>query len=292
LVCFSGNVPSAERSSIGVVSLSDNSPVSSASDLFSGSALSSVSSIAAGPIDAADQLVALLLDDEGIKALCIDGFRNLDTDRFERNLPRLLKHYSTALRRESTTEVEVSASEFVRHRSKYTASVIRSTVDSDSIQRAQTMRTSLGRQSEATQVVEQYLDQRQALDTQGEPDFAQVYEVNDDNSNSDNSGSEDQNDRDHLAPLNLQEERVKTFLINSNAFEDLREGLMGFVIPIQIASQKYGPVHQSVKQKLHESLRFAEQEAAESPGLPELDFLNLISEICGNLISQCKASYN
>jgi hypothetical protein len=56
---------------------------------------------------------------------------------------------------------------------------------------------------------------------------------------------------------------------------------MGFVIPIQIALQKCGPAHQLRKRKLHESLRFAKREAAESSRLSGVDPPNLISRSVG-----------
>ncbi|KFY99200.1 hypothetical protein V500_01441 [Pseudogymnoascus sp. VKM F-4518 (FW-2643)] len=283
-------VPFTERSSIDVNSTGDNSSVSSVSDSFSGSAPSSVSSLAADPIDAPNQFVSLLLNDRGFKALCVDGFRNLDANRFERNLRRLLKHYSTALCQEATREVEVLASKFIRRRSRYAASAIRRTVGSDSIYKAQVMRVFFSSQSKDTQAVERYLHQRHTLETQEELDFAQVHEVNDGGTNSDTSGSDDPNYRDQLALPNLQVELVKDFLIDSNAFEDLREGLMGFVIPIQIAAQKCDPSEQLISEKVYESLRFAKQGVAESSVLSGLGFSNLIIDFCGILISQCTKS--
>ncbi|KAF4631775.1 hypothetical protein G7Y89_g6357 [Cudoniella acicularis] len=198
-----------EISEVDSIPADDNSSVSSVSDLFTGTDLSTAPSSTAGPVNTDNLFVDLLLEDEGMKNLCIDGFTNIDPDRFERNLRRLLKHYSAAL-----------------------------IADPDSIRRAQVMKTYLAEQSEGNQVVQQYSRQRQEIDIQD-------IDIQEDD-------SEDQNDLDQLDPPTLHLEHLKTFMTNSNAFKDLREGLMGFVIPIQIASLNCAITQEHIKARLNE----------------------------------------
>lgn len=209
----------------------DNSSISSVSNLFSRASFSSVSSVA-GWVKVADQLVSLLLDDKGLEALFLDGFTRLDAARFERNLRRLLKFYSLELRREASTEIAITAARFVKARIGYIVSSIRRAVDPNSVQRAEEMETLLSKKVEKELYVEQYLQQDQALDD---------YQIAPDLADSDVSSLHYQYDRDAELIDHFESKgrlQVKSFIISENGIEELRESLMGFVVPLLLDLQK------------------------------------------------------
>jgi hypothetical protein len=273
-----------------IIELDDNTSISSGSDLFSGTALSSVSSTSIGPSHGEHQLADLLLQDEGMKALCIDGFAYIDPDRFERNLRRLLKHYSAALIRESTQEIESKACKFVRSCARHTAGAIRSIVDPESIRRAQMMEIHLAEQSKSTQDVQQCL-QRQDFEAIEEGVLGETFGMKGVDTKSDSSGSEDENDLDQLALPMLNLEYTKMFMTSSNAFEDLREGLMGFVIPLRVISPLSTDTLLAIKAEVDE-FGSAGESIVQSGEPSEGSFRELINELCEQLISQCKLLRN
>ena len=273
-----------------IIELDDNSSISSGSDLFSGTALSSVSSTSIGPSHGEHQLADLLLQDEGMKALCVDGFAYIDPDRFERNLRRLLKHYSAALIRESTQEIESKACKFVRSRARHTAGAIRSIVDPESIRRAQMMAIHLAEQSKSTQDVQQCL-QRQEFETVGEGGSGESSRLKGVDTNSDSSGSENESDLDQLALPMPNLEHIKIFMTSNNAFEDLREGLMEFVISPQVISPLSTDTQLAIKAEVDE-FGSAGKSIVQSGEQSEGSFRELINELCEQLISQCKLLRN
>jgi hypothetical protein len=284
------NASSAQLASRNIIELDNSSSVSSKSDFFSGTALSSLSSASVGPPRGEYQLADLLLQDEGMKALCVDGFAYIDPDRFERNLRRLLKHYSAALIVESTQEIERKASKFARSRARRTAGAIRSIVDPKSIRRAQMMEIHLAEQSKNTQDVPQYL-QRQDFEAIEEGVLGETFGMKGVDTKSDSSGSEDENDLDQLALPMLNLEHTKMFMTSSNAFEDLREGLMGFVIPLRVISPLSTDTLLATKAEVDE-FGSAGKSIAQSGEQSEGSFRDLINELCEQLISQCKLLRN
>jgi hypothetical protein len=88
--------------------------------LVSGSSMSSL----AGPQEAVDRLVSLLLADEEINSLCTSALTTIAPDRFERNLRRLLKEFSAVLRKEAETPQQRRASQFVHIRARNSAYMI------------------------------------------------------------------------------------------------------------------------------------------------------------------------
>ncbi|MCJ1264418.1 hypothetical protein MMC22_004289 [Lobaria immixta] len=209
----------------------DNSSISSISNLFSRANFSSASSIA-DRVEVVDQLVSLMLDDKGLEALCVDGFTRLHADRFERNLRRLLRIYALELCREASTEIETMAARFVKARVRYMVSSIRRAVDPGSVRKAEEMKSLLDQKVEKELSVEHYLQTNQAID---------IPKIASDFADSDISSLQEQDDRDgdfigrsESADL-LQIEKL---IINENAFEELRESLMGFVVPLLLDVQK------------------------------------------------------
>jgi hypothetical protein len=94
--------------------------VDSLFSLVSGSSMSSL----AGPQEAVDRLVSLLLEDEEFNSLCTSALTTIAPDRLERNLRRLLKEFSIGLRKEAETPQQRRASQFVHLRARNSAYMI------------------------------------------------------------------------------------------------------------------------------------------------------------------------
>lgn len=88
--------------------------------MVSGSSMSSIT----GPQNAVERLVTLLLSDDFIKILCSEALFDLEQERFERNLRRLLKEFAVELRKEANSEQERHATQFVRLRARNSAYII------------------------------------------------------------------------------------------------------------------------------------------------------------------------
>lgn len=88
--------------------------------LVSGSSMSSL----AGPQEAVDRLISLLLADEEINSICTSALTTIAPDRFERNLRRSLKEFGVALRKEAETPQQRRASHFVQLRARNSAYMI------------------------------------------------------------------------------------------------------------------------------------------------------------------------
>jgi hypothetical protein len=121
--------------------MSDTSEVSVSSiisvtdSIFSILSSSSMSS-AAGPEAAGERLVQLLLSDEDIRPLCVEGVNTLAIERFERNLRRLLSTFAAELKKEASNQQERHAAHFVRFRARNSAHIICSRLSPKSRSRA------------------------------------------------------------------------------------------------------------------------------------------------------------
>lgn len=110
--------------------LSDISNVSAASSIpsvadsiftmVSGSSMSSVSA----PQGAGERLVGLLLGDVITKEACSEALLTIEEERFERNLRRMLRDFSSELRKEAETVQQRHAANFVRFRARNSAHII------------------------------------------------------------------------------------------------------------------------------------------------------------------------
>ncbi len=110
--------------------LSDISKVSAASSIpsvadsiftmVSGSSMSSISA----PERAGERLVGLLLGDVIIKQACSEALLTIEEEKFERNLRRLLRDFSSELRKEAETVQQRRAANFVRFRARNFAHII------------------------------------------------------------------------------------------------------------------------------------------------------------------------
>lgn len=182
-----------------------------------------------GLAQAVSTLVGILIEDEGFKALCKDAFHQLDVQKFERILRRLLRIYSRDLIRASANELEFSAGRFIKARVKYTVHSIHMNIDPQSVQRAEDLESLLGTKTEKKQLIEQFLRQCQS---------SEVHEITTEKGESDASSSDDQSDSTINQPAPTDLETVKRFMINGNPFEDLREGMMEFVVPNMLLIHK------------------------------------------------------
>lgn len=77
------------------------------------STVSSVNPTAAG--GAAEEFAEMLVKDESICGLIKDGYKNFESDRFERNLRRILKKFAFSLRREARNDLEKSVVRLVHN---------------------------------------------------------------------------------------------------------------------------------------------------------------------------------
>jgi len=297
----------------------DDSSISSILNLDTSSisALSSESSVSTMPLGISDQLVNLLLEDKGFEAMCRDGFRSLDAERFERNLRRLLRHYSAALRRNASIELEITAAKYVRRKSRYVANVIRrklvhkNSIKSDGLapfldtgqsgnlvlkrfledhshelqsdngisngiseyncneqafrqrkeQHLKSLEIRLAGLSSLIEVIEAR-DNHLTSDFTGGPvepfnrsETETFPQVTSEDFASDTSSSDDENGRLLASTLHLH--TVQEFLLRGDPFEDLREGLMDFTIPIQTgarhSNKRETPQHAITRQEIEET---------------------------------------
>lgn len=249
----------------------DNSSISSVSNLFSRATFSSASSIA-DRVEVVDQLVSLMLDDKGLEALCVDGFTRLHADRFERNLRRLLRIYALELCREASTEIETKAARFVKARVRYMVSSIRRAVDPGSVRKAEEMKSLLDQKVEKELSVEHYLQTNQEID---------IPKIASDFADSDVSSLQEQDDRDGDFISRSESTdllQVKRLIINENAFEELRESLIGFVVPLLLDVQK----------SASPSDLFNQQAVVDSwkSNLPEgmLEDVKLLQDLCRSIV--------
>lgn len=121
---FSSREDSESKSEASVTSAAP-SLVSMNDSIFSIVSGSSMPSLA-GPTSTVDRLVALLLNDEVIKSVCVDALImiGIEYDRFERHLRRLLKEFAVELRKEAECEQHRQAAQFVRLRARNSAYII------------------------------------------------------------------------------------------------------------------------------------------------------------------------
>ena len=221
------------------VDASDNSSISSHGFSMK-SLVSSKSSIAVqAEIDV--RLVDLLLEDNGFKALCADGFQFLDLDRFERNLRRLLKIFLKKVRLDSSSEIHRIFMRYRHDRAKETASALRSRFATYSGDDKQNMQSLTNVEVAKEQLLQRYINDSSVYQdcTDPDTDFSrrpQEVQTSRKDPESSSSNSEQSSD-DQAEPIKsaLSKAMMKLIVFGSDAWEDLREGLMGFLVPILVA---------------------------------------------------------
>lgn len=108
------------------------SSVASVTDSLLSILSNSLMSSVAGPEAASQRLVDLLLGDDIIQALCVEGVSIVTPGRFERNLRRLLNSFAVDLKKEPTNQQERHAAQFVRFRARNSAHIICNSLSSES----------------------------------------------------------------------------------------------------------------------------------------------------------------
>jgi hypothetical protein len=196
-----------------------DSSVSSVADQFSILTTGSSATSAPDLSSPLDDIVRALLEDNGIRCLCVDSFAELDGLRFERNLRRLLKHFANDLCRKATGHNEIHAAVFFRRKAVHVARLIRDAcsgtsraVDAPLVEQAPPW---VGRVQDvavgpgALKLPSSDLDDLVSEDDEGEglPDL----------------GPEDVTAHDMISSIH--------FFTKGDAFMDFRESLMDFVVP-------------------------------------------------------------
>ena len=179
----------------------------------------SVNPAAAG--GAVDELAEMLVKDDLISGLIVDGYKNFGSERFERNLGRILKKFALSLRREARNELEKSAIHLVHNYRAYVIILIRKRLELAEDGRATSL-DELQKQKQSKLALERFLELIPCAEEDGEEDRVEGSECGSD-IDSDLSDS----DRPNLRNL----EKVKLYLLSSTAFSELKQQLTKFVRP-------------------------------------------------------------
>jgi hypothetical protein len=193
--------------------------VASVQSLATKDTMSSVNPAAVG--GAADELAEMLVKDDLISGLIVDGYKNFGSERFERNLRRILKKFALSLRREARNELEKSAIHLVHNYRAYIIILIRKRLELAEDGRATSL-DELQKQKQSKLALERFLGLIPSAEEDGEEDRVEENECGSD-IDSDLSDSELPNLR------NL--EKVKEYLLSSTAFSELKQQLTDFVRP-------------------------------------------------------------
>jgi hypothetical protein len=186
----------------------------------------------------ADKFAEVLLESEGIRALCEGCFSMGREERAERNIHRLLKILAINLRSGASNKTENSvAGLLLRHVKTVASSIRRETTKADSF-----LSRRLGGQAETSKedVVNNFLlnlasttEQLSPIDEQGLPSI--------DEKHIPTNEMEDQNDSDEeineplSEPINREIEMGSHFLRHSEALVEFREGLIDFRVAVENA---------------------------------------------------------
>ncbi|KAL9609184.1 MAG: hypothetical protein Q9167_006022 [Letrouitia subvulpina] len=215
--------------------ISDDSSISSNSALSSKQSLSSVSSLDTSS-DLIDDTADFLLSDPGLRAICTDGFNQTDGDRFQRNLQKLLESYFATLHGTAIKSTERRTARFGRRNVRNIANCIRMLLGRQSAQ---------GMQEHLHGVEDEKMLKRYLLtdDPQSNPRHGGQNEyiksdllTGDTDLGFEMSSSDDADSGDDEPKVPIFQQ-IKTFLINGDPFEDLREGLIGLIIPILVTKR-------------------------------------------------------
>lgn len=172
---------------------------------------SSINPTAAG--GDAEELAEMLVKDELIRGLIEDGYRNIDFDRFELNLRRILKKFAASLRGEARNDLEKSAVHLVHNYRAFVILHIKKYLELPDDKHA-TFSHELRKRKQSQFALERYLEGllgAKDLNTEDQP------EQNESGSdiNSDLSNEE----QPYLPTL----EKVKLYLLSSVAYSEFKQ---------------------------------------------------------------------
>ena len=187
--------------------------------------MSSVNPAAAG--GAAEEFAETLIRDESIYSLIVEGYRNFDPDRFERNFNRILERFAHGLKIEAGNDLEKSAVRLVYNYRAYVIRVIRKRLALVQDEHATNL-DELKTQQASKIALERFLEQVPGAERRSDRSFSYQEDDEDEAQESDSSGSEISNDEQpHLHNL----ENVKLYLTSSKAYSQLKQQLLAFVRP-------------------------------------------------------------
>ncbi|KAL8826513.1 MAG: hypothetical protein Q9170_007374 [Blastenia crenularia] len=201
------------------------------------------------------RLVDLLLEDKGFKALCIDGFTSIDPDRFERNLRRLLKVFLKNVRLQLDPALQKVFVKYRHSRAKDVASALRKrfaiitgrekqdrkNINTIEVVKPQIFQWYRNESSVHQEITNTFWEQQMANRSLKDPE-------------SGSSSSDDFFDDQAKPEFVTLNQSLTGIILNSNAWEDLREGLMGFVVPV-LVSEHHSSFHTIVEREIRETGR-------------------------------------
>ena len=231
----------------------NDSDASSLPSIFSTESLSSgsvISSLGSSQelVGAAEELAALLLQDEMLQPLCEEALGKLKVEKFEKNLGRLLRKFALDLKVEASGVLERSTASFIIDRAKYVARCILSHFGFETHQNAPGIHDLETQPAERQRMVERYLQHqiswnREALQgplgsTSTIPSHESVMSVAHQQDELPKDPPEieyHQSDSDE-SDIPLEErvhfrtlEGVKAFILESRALQNLRQNLSAFL---------------------------------------------------------------
>jgi hypothetical protein len=177
--------------------------------LTSGSTASETQKIA---VNAAEEFADLLLEDEVMKNMFKDAISKFGQERFKRNVFKLLKNFAIEIHSEANTRNCRAAARWVFSDANRVVYFLMGSLGID--QESSPFRGSITR-SERNALIERFL--KGAVGQEGQPISNEHFTF----------GFDD--DDDDAQQVNLKE--VKTFLIHSAAYQNLKEGVTKFVNP-------------------------------------------------------------
>jgi len=203
---------------------------------------------------AAEELAEILMQDEMIHTLVLEGYESMDADRFERNFRRILKHYASKLRNEAKNDLEKGAVHIVHSYRAYVTRIIRKKLSLVEDEHASAL-DDLRKQEASKLALELFLERLQATDKDAVAIKAE------DELDSDNGSEFSNDDKPYLPNL----EKVKDFLISSAAFSELVQHLLKFVRPPSTLPPTPPPAPQVAASQAIEENQFVRGNAAEQP---------------------------
>jgi hypothetical protein len=172
----------------------------------------------------ADELADTLIQDDSICYLIVEGYKNFDSDRFERNFRRMLKKFAFSLRKEAQNDLERSTVHLVYNYRAYVISLIRKRLALVEDERA-TIMDELPKQKASQLTLERYLEQFPGAEVVVSEDAGE------ENYSASDNDSDFSNDEQPSLP-NL--EKVKLYLLSSTAYSELKQQLTEFLRPSNI----------------------------------------------------------
>jgi anion-transporting ArsA/GET3 family ATPase len=197
----------------------ESESVASVKSLATMNTVSSVNPTAAGGV--AEELAEMLVRDESICGLIKDGYKNFKSDRFERNLRRILKKFALSLRREARNDLEKSAVRLVHNYRAFVIIHIKKYLELPDDRHATSL-YELQKQKQSQLALERFLE---LLPGAEEINAEDQLEQNESGSDIDSDLSNDE--QPYLPTL----EKVKLYLVSSTAYSEFKQQLAEFVRP-------------------------------------------------------------